>query len=323
MSKGPSRLPRLLRLVTLLHSGRAKSVADLMGELGVSRRTLFRDLNALEQAGVPYYHDAIAGYRIASSFFLPPVNLTVPEVLGLLLLAKAAAGQRKRPLLGSALSAVNKLASIVPEPVRSACVQVMEGVTVQPSPQVNGDVESRHFSLLQRCIDEGRACQIRYTSPTDGALSLRFDPYALHFSSRAWYVLGFSHHEQHQEIRVLKLVRLADVEPLRLRFDKPSGFRISDKLGCAWQLIPEGKTYQVELEFSPMVATNVSEVRWHDSQSHEMLPDGRCRMRFEVDGLREIAWWLCGYGDQVRIIKPAELRKRVRDTFRRAAKNHA
>jgi proteasome accessory factor B len=318
MSKTSGRLPRLLQLVTLLQSGRAKSVADLTAELGVSRRTLFRDLNALEHAGVPYYHDPATGYRIAASYYLPPINLTVPEVLGLMLLAKGAAAQRKRPLLGPALSAISKLASTVPEPIRSACAEVMDRVSIQHPAQADGDGESRHYTLLQRCIDEGRACRVSYTSPTDGADTFRFDPYVLHFCSRAWYVIGYSH--RHEEDRMLKLVRIGDLEALNVRFDKPPAYRAADKLGQAWQMIREDKLYDVELEFSPLVATNVSEVRWHESQRHEIFSDGRCRMRFRVDGLREIAWWICGYADQVRVLKPTELRAKVRNMYAAAAK---
>ncbi|MEZ6193148.1 MAG: hypothetical protein R3C45_17890 [Phycisphaerales bacterium] len=47
------------------------------------------------------------------------------------------------------------------------------------------------------------------------------------------------------------------------------------------------------LEFTPKVATNVSEVLWHPSQTCQYLDDGSCRMRFEVDGINEIAWWVC------------------------------
>src|SRR5690348_16859237 len=122
---GISRVHRLLRLITLLQSGRTLSVGDLVLELGVSRRTLFRDLNMLEMAGVPYYHDGDAGYRIAQSFFLPPVNLTVPETLGLLALGKAAAAQRGKPLMGGALSAISKLTATMPAPILAACNGVM------------------------------------------------------------------------------------------------------------------------------------------------------------------------------------------------------
>lgn len=321
MAVGVSRVHRLLRLITLLQSGRPRSVSELMEELCVSRRTLFRDLNMLQVAGVPYYHEPGQGYRIRRSFFLPPISLTVPETLGLMVLGKTAAAQRNRPYSGAALSAVYKLLSTVPEPIRTACGEMMDHVSVNMSGAPTGDREQEHYSTLQQCIDEHRACRVIYHSPVESSpLKLELHPYALHFAARAWYIIGWS--IEHEEVRTFKLARLETLEPLPQRFRRPASFDISKKIGNAWQLIPEGKEYDIELKFSAKVGQNVSEVRWHDSQTHELLPDGRCLMRFRVDGLSEIAWWICGYADQVKVCKPAALRRRVREMLQAALANH-
>ena len=318
---GVSRVHRLLRLITLLQSGRPRSVPELMEELNVSRRTLFRDLNMLELAGVPYYHEAGRGYRINRGFFLPPISLTVPETLGLMMLGKSIGSQRNRPFASAALSAVYKLICTVPEPIRSVCGDMMARVSVDPGGEIVGDREHEHYGALQQCIDECRACHIVYHSPVEnGALACELHPYALHFAARAWYVLG--HSPAHEEVRIFKLARISELEILECYFNRPDDFHVQDKLGKAWQLIPEGKEYEVELEFSARVGQNVAEVRWHPSQTHELLDDGRCRMCFTVDGLNEIAWWICGYADQVKILKPDALRERVRQMLEAALANH-
>ena len=82
------RIYRLFRLVTLLQSGHHYTAAELAEALEVSRRTVFRDLKALELARVPYYFDTDAGtYRLGEGFFLPAVTLTLPEALAVLALA--------------------------------------------------------------------------------------------------------------------------------------------------------------------------------------------------------------------------------------------
>jgi len=320
MPDKPNRVRRLLRLITVLQRGRGTSAAGLCVELGISRRTLFRDLDALRDAGIPVYHKRGEGYRINHGFYLPPVNLTMPEALGLMLLGKSAAAQRDRPLVAPALSAIYKLITTVPEPIRSACSEVMTHVSVDPGASIPGDTEMRWYPVLQKCIDTQTACDIAYTSPAGGdrtLLETRLEPYALHFANRAWYVLGKT--AAHKEVRVLKLARFERIEPSTKQFKRPAGFTVDKKLGNAWQLIPGGKEYHVELEFTPLVATNVSEVRWHATQEHEVLPDGRCRMRFCVDGLNEIAWWVCGYADQVKVLKPKALRDKVKAMHRSAA----
>jgi len=313
-----NRVHRLLRLILLMQGSRARTVNELASELGVSRRTLFRDLNLLELAGIPYHHDEVEGYRLGSHFYLPPVNLTVPETLGLMLMGKAASAQRGKPLFDSALAAIAKLTDTVPEPIRDACGDLLDRVSFDPGATTVSPSENKHYISFQQCIDEGRSCRIVYqTAPThEGVIECVLRPYLLHFSARAWYVMGWT--DLHKEVRVFKLGRVISVAMLEEKFEKPAGFRASDKLGKAWQMVPEGKVYDVVVEFSARVATNVAEVRWHPTQRRELLPDGRCRLLFEVDGLGEVAWWLCGYADQVKVIEPAALRERVKTMLKNA-----
>ncbi len=88
-------------------------------------------------------------------------------------------------------------------------------------------------------------------------------------------------------------------------------------------MIPEGKIYKIELQFTPKVGRNVSDVRWHHTQKHQMLKDGSCIVTFEVDGLNEITWWLLGYGDQVIVRKPAALRKKLIQVYNSALQRNS
>jgi predicted DNA-binding transcriptional regulator YafY len=82
--RGVSKLARLLELIVLLHGGPSFSVEELSRTLGVSRRTLFRYLNVLSEASVPFYYDQLLkGYRIRRDFFIAPPRLTADEALAL------------------------------------------------------------------------------------------------------------------------------------------------------------------------------------------------------------------------------------------------
>lgn len=318
---GVSRVHRLIRLITLMQSNKARNATDLTLELGVSRRTLFRDLKLLEAAGVPYYHERGKGYRIRQSFFLPPINLSMTETLGLMVLAKRAEADRSRPLAAAALSAVYKLIASVPDPIREACGDLIKHISIDPGRTEDGTSESRIYIELQHSIDQQLACEVVYQPPRNAPLMRTIlRPYALHLANNAWYVLGTT--DMHgPEVRVFKLVRFQSVTPTRQRFKKPDGFRVRDKLGNAWRLNPEGQEYDVCLEFSEQVATNVAEVRWHHTQQTERLEDGGCRVRFRIDGLREIAWWVCGYADQCRVVSPSALAAMVQNMHQNAL-NH-
>ena len=315
------RVQRLLRMVTVLQQDESPTAESLMKELGVSRRTLFRDLSTLKEAGIPYHYDRKHGYQLDADFHLPPVNLTIPETMGLMLLSKFAMSQRHRPMISSALSAIYKIMATVPKPIHDVCKEMMANVSIARDAQPIGNQDFDRYILLQRCIDERRSCRVVYRSPIEEqAIHMVFDPYLLHNVNRAWYAFGYS--DVHDQVRMLKLCRLVEIGPTDEHFQRPESFKAEDKLDAAWRMIPEGKEYDIVLEFSAKVAINVSEVKWHASQQHEMLEDGRCLMRLRVDGINEIAWWVCGYADQVTVVKPPELRDKVEQMHRAALKRH-
>jgi len=87
--RSPGRLIRLLKLSTVLQTGRQVPAHDLTEKTGTGRRTVFRDLNLLRPAGIPVHYDPQQHtYRFDHNFFPPPVNLTAPEALSLMMLVR-------------------------------------------------------------------------------------------------------------------------------------------------------------------------------------------------------------------------------------------
>ncbi len=94
-----SRISRIVQILTTLQSGHGYSVDGLTKILGVSRRTVFRDLKELQAIGVPYHFDSkTGGYTIDPEYFLAPVDLNLQEALSLLLLIHKARRHLSVPL---------------------------------------------------------------------------------------------------------------------------------------------------------------------------------------------------------------------------------
>ncbi|MFQ6048353.1 MAG: helix-turn-helix transcriptional regulator [Phycisphaerae bacterium] len=312
-----SRIYRLLRLIMLMRSGRSLDARDLAAELQVSRRTLFRDLKMLELAGVPYRYDARqGGYNISESFFLPPINLTVSEALALLLVTRKFISRQALPVYGDAARAAAKIESSLPASLLSQCGSLLATTDVRWGPLSEASSVDSAFVTLQQAIAQKRKVRIRYDSFYEKCeIELVLSPYRLVFASRAWYVLGYS--DKHGSVRTFKLERLLKLDPLDQLYVQDEPFDVERYFGKAWQIIPDGKIYHVKLLFKPMVAGNVEEVLWHHTQRTRRQRDGSLIFEAEVDGLREIIWWILGYGDQVVVQGPPELRRRVRQMARR------
>jgi len=281
---------------------------------GASRRTIFRDLRELRAIGVPYHYDArTGGYAIEPEFFLPPVDLNLHEALSLLLLAHKASNQIQLPFKNSALLATLKIESNLPAKIRQCCDTALRNISTRAGAQA----PIRHprgldktFAQLQEAIANKRKVNIRYHSLFEATIiDVELCPYHLLYNNRAWYVLGRSNLQK--SVRTFKLNRIKELKTTDKCFLDGEKFDVYDYLGRVWSMIPEGRIYNIKLRFLPRVADNVAEVQWHSTQKVTRNSDGSAIVEFRIDGLGEITWWILGYGDQVQVLAPKVLRKRV------------
>ena len=318
-----SRVSRVMQILTTLQAGKDYAVGDLSRMFGTSRRTVFRDLKELRAIGVPFRYDArTGGYTIEPEFFLPPLDLNLQEALSLLLLVYKARNQIQLPFKNSALLAALKIENNLPAGIRQYCNTALRNISTRLSAQApvhhSGGLD-KTFAQLQKAIAKKRKVGIRYHSLFEGnVIDLDLSPYHLLYNQRAWYVLGYS--SLHKSVRTFKLNRIKELKTSEQCFLGGENFNLQDYLGKAWSMIPEGRIYNVKLRFLPRVANNVTEVQWHSTQEVTRNSDGSATVEFRVDGLGEITWWILGYGDQVQVLAPRALRKRVLETAKEMVK---
>jgi predicted DNA-binding transcriptional regulator YafY len=312
MPKNVKRITRLLRLLQTLQSGNGQNADGLAANCGVSRRTVFRDLEALKSAGVPLEYDAEHDrYSIPSAFFLPPVNFTAAEALALLALSSEMGRGDRLPFYEPAQAAALKLAGSLPGALREELRDMTRAIRIQPSPVSPLQGKRGIYQQLVDARAARRVCRIEYDSLTEWErITTKLRPYYLLFCRHSWYVIGRS--SLHAEVRTFNLSRIASLEILPETFNVPKGFSVERHLRNAWMLIPDdGPDQIVEIRFQPLVAQNVAEVLWHKTQELKFEPDGALLYRVCVSGLGEIVWWVLGYGDQAEVLRPAKLRHLV------------
>ncbi|MCF7956039.1 MAG: WYL domain-containing protein [Phycisphaerae bacterium] len=315
-----SRISRIVQLLTLLQSGQSHSVGDLVSLLDVSRRTLFRDLNELESIGIPYYYDNQAsGYRLDPNFFLPSINLNLQEALSILMLIRKGSAHLPKAFKNSAVMGGIKIENNLPGEIRKYCNATLDKISVCHDWHTQVGPAEKIFWVLQRAVGRKFRVKIVYHSLYDGGdIETVLDPYHMAFKSRGWYVIGKS--SIHDEIRTFKINRIKEITVMDKCYIASDDFDVEEHFGNAWSMIKQGDICDVKLRFSRMVARNVAEVLWHKSQKTRFNDDGSLDAEFRVDGIGEISWWILGYGDQVEVIAPKELRKKIATIAKKAAK---
>lgn len=317
-----SRVSRIVSILTTLQSGQKYTPAALEKLLGISKRTVFRDLKELQAIGVPCKYNKRGNcYQIDPKFFLPPIDFNLQEALSVLMLVHKMRHNLPLPYKNSALLAGMKLENNLPPDIRQYCQSSLAKITVAREQHSAVKHLDTIYHIIQKAIRTKTMLQLNYASMFEnGNIQTILHPYHLLYKNRAWYVIGFS--QLHNSVRTFNLSRIEHIEVLQRLFIDYSNFDIDEYLGKAWCLIPEGRLYDVKLLFTPLVAKNVAEVQWHQTQKAEWHSDGSVTLTFRVDGINEISWWVLSYGDQVKVISPAILRNKIIERAKKMVENH-
>lgn len=309
------RLYRLFQIVEFLQSGESCNSTSLAVRLGGSRRTIFRDIDALKNAGVNIqFDDKRQAFLLLDKISVPASEFTTQEALSLLVLCRQL-GQSGRgvPFYEHARSAANKLQKSLPKHLRRMLSPLIDSIEVHLDSHNSLDGSEEIYEIVTTAVGERKKVRLKYGSLFEQEnITTLVSPYRLMFLKRSWYVVGRS--SIHRAVRTFNVGRILKAELVDSKYTVPARFSLDRYLRNAWQLIREpGKSHKVEIRFTKKVASNVAEIRWHKTQSIKKNRDGSITFKADVDGLGEIIWWILGYGSSAEVIKPAKLRSMVRE----------
>ena len=305
---GRAQLARLFRLVVILQSERFPNARELSERCEVSRRTTYRDLELLAAAGVPVlYRAERQGYQLAKGFFLRPPEITETEALAILVLSRKWSCGDGLGLLGDAREGALKVVQGLPAEVRDRVLAATEPFL---PPDSVADHRPERKEVHEAILDSlWRQRQLRLWYRDAASLvdeCTKFGVYRVVLHDRQWFIVGRS-----SLVRRIEVIGVPSVDRAVVTDDKyaiPPRFNLQRYMGRAWGVERSERRYRVWLRFSPRAALRVRDAVWHDSQRSEHRPDGGTDLHFEVDGLDEILHWVVGFGGEVEVLAPPELR---------------
>ncbi len=313
------RLARFYRVVRYLADHPEGVRIDAVARfVGMSPRTVYRDLRALEdEIGIPVWSEA-GRWGVEASAFLPPLRLTLGEAMTFFLAARLLAryADEYDPDMAAAFQ---KLAEVLPPVLAAHLARTLDQLAARPADAPF----SQHVRLLTRAWAESRVVEITYeTGAYDAARATRVarvQPYLIEPSAagHALYLIGFD--ETRGAVRTFKIERIRAVSVTPARFEPPEAGAVEARLGTAWDIIADQEMVEVRLSFSAAVAERVLEATWHPSQRTERTPDGGLLWRASVPGTLEIRAWILSWGAEVEVLAPAELRAELGAALRAAA----
>jgi len=306
-----SRTGRIMQLLTALQSRRGYAISELTEILGKSRRTVYRDLKELQGAGLPCRFDTRRHcYTLDLQSPLPTLALSKDEAFSLLLLLREANHNMGLPFPYPARLLSLKIENCLRREVRQYCDASFRFISINPAPKTRMDLLDKTFMQVLEAIQLKRVLAIHCYLPVEQrSVTTDLNPYHLVYSAHTWHAIGES--SFHKAVHTFELNHITQLSPLDRYFVKDEKFDLREYFGYAWSLLREGQIHEVELRFCPRIAAEVAEVQWHQTQTASFEDDGSVVLKFRVDGLNEITWWILGYGDQVEVLAPKTLRQRI------------
>lgn len=313
-----SHTDRLLAIVLELQAHRWRRAEDLARTMETSKRTIYRDLVALGQAGVPIISTPGRGYSLVEGYFLPPVSFSADEATILSLGADVMAQSFDTQYRAAAQSAANKITAALPERLRVDVEALRERIRMRPGATELAPAIAAKLRTLRGAVIACQRIRFRYftrypdaSTPQDdrqsaieeGAMWREANPYALIHVTSAWYLMAYCH--VRKDIRNFRLERIEDLSVLEQTFQRPPTLRLR-----AYRPL-ETRTVEARILFDAQAARWAREAPSFFTTAQEDTPDGGLLVTLRVRQEDEITQWLLSWGSHARILEPASLREMI------------
>jgi len=314
----------------LTWAGKKVSRRELAEKTGLAPKQVGRYLNTLEALHFPLKRqrdgteEMVTMERDAQKR-LRLLPFTSEELTALSFYLSLSPYVHDAPPLGSLHTACQKVATFVQDDLQhgsqlsAAFLPFAKHYKVYGTPQTQEVLRSLIPAIL-----ESRVCDITYQTLTaEAARNHQIHPYTLCLYNGGLYL--FVYRPENDALMVLSVERICTISIAALSFTKDPDVlqRIEARRQRAFGIIDDDEALAVTLKFTAEQAPYVRERVWHASQRLEEQEDGSLILRFQASGEFEIMRWILGWGSEVEVLEPPELRQALAQRLQTAAQQYA
>ncbi|MEE1767068.1 YafY family protein [Streptomyces sp. JV185] len=220
MSDTPARL---LKLLSVLQGGREHTGPELAERLGISPRTVRRDIDRLRELGYPVEATigAIGGYRLVAGMAMPPLLLEDDEAVAVAVGLRAAASDSVSGIPEASARALAKLEQVLPDRLRRRVRAVRRAtvpLTVGPTggiPAAHGEVDADTLAVLAAASTREEGLRFRYRGKRDAPGPRHVEPYRLVSTGGRWYLVAYD--RDRDDWRSFRVDRITEPHPTGVR----------------------------------------------------------------------------------------------------------
>ncbi|MEX2600063.1 MAG: YafY family protein [Balneolaceae bacterium] len=317
-----NRIDRLTAMIIYLQGRRRVTVEELSERYSITPRTVYRDLRALQEAGVPLGSEPGRGYFIVKGYHLPPVHFSREEASSLLAGERYMNQWNETQLGHSYRSALDKIRAVLPSDDREYLELADRYLKVFHYHRKRGREsipDEKIFHFLQNAIIRKKLIRVDYFSPyNEEKTSRNVEPLGLLLMEKYWYLAAWC--RMRSDYRMFRLDRFEKYQEAgeELHPDSPHTLKEFYERN-----LHEEELEEVVVRFQKDIVRYVADQKYNHGWAWEQVTEKGVEMTFLCSYPDYLSRWLLIWGDAVTVVKNDRVKKRVQEVAAEVYRHHS
>lgn len=314
-----NRIDRLTAIMLKLQSKRYVTIEDIVEHFDISERTVFRDIKALGEAGVPIGFEKDRGYFIVEGYYIPPVMFTKEEAGAILLAGKLLERQGDKSLVEQFEQALIKVRAVLKNTQKDYVQELEKYIeVVSPSIPVEKAFPDKYLNDIKDALINHRVLTIEYYANYSDSYSTReIEPLGICHYANHWHLIAYC--RMRNGVRDFRTDRINQLHILDEYFDPSLRDDFKNHIFVRQM---NDDVDEVKILFDRKVARLIGDQRYFYGFIDERKTDEGVEMTFMVGECEYFARWLLMFTDSARILNSERLERQMQQLIDQLAAHY-
>lgn len=295
-----NRIDRLTAILIHLQTKRVVKAEEIAERFEMSLRTVYRDVKALMEAGVPIGSEAGKGYFIVDGYHLPPVMFTQDEANSMLLAGKLVEKMTDKSIREAFGSALHKIKAVLSEDGKDNLEDLHAHIEVRRMPQEERDLSNNFLTDIQRAVINKEVVRLEYISNSEEISRREVEPIGLFYYGAAWHLIAWC--RLRNGYRDFRTDRIREFIFTSGKFDSRNLLSLQEYLSTVVQ--GNREVHKATILLDPSIARYIKQSKYLYGYVSEETIDTKIRMHFLVGCFHSFCRWLLTMGNMVEVESP-------------------
>lgn len=305
-----NRIDRLTAMLIHLQTKRVVKAEELAERFEISHRTVYRDVKALMEAGVPIGSEAGKGYFIVDGYHLPPVMFNQEEASAMLTAGKLVEKMTDASIRKAYESALLKIKAVLNTSEKDHLENLQSSIAVFRTPDHQPQYPNHFMADLQGALSRRKVLMLGYFSQQKQEHTTRFvEPIGVVYYSAHWHLIAWCRlRGGYRDFRIDMIQSMRETEEV---FDPRNHVTLQEYFNTLMRA--HGEMVKVVILFDKSILSYTKSARYYYGFVSEEDAGDKCRLTFLVANLRSFGKWLMMYGKTAEVESPPELRETMEE----------